>query len=227
MGHLTRRHEHFIVLPALGLAYGRVPKVANSMLKRQLARAAGLQNRFDNGFSKDRDWRTKAPDAFLVTAAELARDWPDVFTFAFVREPMSRLASCFRSKVAEAKRFSESFHNEGLRPDTPFADFVRHVARRGDWRSNIHYRAQATILTRKGNVVPQFIGRFEALAEDWTRLSAEIEARGGTPLCPLPPRRQTRPIVAAENYFKGDTKLVALARQRYAEDYRLFYPELT
>lgn len=225
MGVLTRRHEHYIVLPALGIAYARVPKVANSMLKRQMARIAGIEDSFPNGYSKDRDWRTKKPDAHFMTATELTRHWPDIFVFTFVRDPLSRLASCYRSKIAEAKRFSKSFHNEGLRPDTSFPDFVAHVARRGDWRSNIHYRAQSAILTHKSRSLPQFIGRFETIRQDWQRLGDELRARGGPALPALPQRRQTRPIVAADDYFRGDEQLIALARARYAEDYRLFYPE--
>ncbi len=225
MGLLTRRHEHYIVIPALGLGYGRVPKVANSMLKRQMARAAGIESRFPDGFSKDRDWRTNRPDAFLVTAAELRRRWPDLFVFAFVRDPLSRLASCYRSKVSEARRFSDAFRREGLTPNTSFPDFVAHVARRSDWRCNVHYRPQAAILTRRGALVPDFIGRFETLREDWQRLSDLLEDRGHAALPPLPRRHNDRPIVQAHDYFADDPALAALARTRYREDYRLFYPE--
>jgi hypothetical protein len=190
-----------------------------------MARAAGLEDQFGSGFSKDRDWRSKAPAAYLVTATELHRRFPDVFIFAFVREPLSRLASCYRSKVSEARNFSGAFRSEGLTPETSFSDFVRHVARRGDWRSNVHYRAQAAILTRRGKIVPHFIGRFETLTEDWTHLNEILLARGCAALPRLPQRSQTRPIVQAADYFAGDTALAALAKERYRDDYRLFYPE--
>lgn len=225
MGFLTRNSEHFVVVPSLNLAYGRVPKVANSMLKRQVARAAGIEDQFNEVFSRDRDWRTKAPVAYLVTAAELKRRWPEAFVFAFVRDPLSRLGSCYRSKISGAKRFSDAFRREGLTPDTTFPEFVAHVERRRDWRCNVHYRPQAAILTHRGEVVPDFIGKFETIREDWKRLSDLLEGRGSPRLPPLPQRNHKRPVVAPDDFFEGDEALAARARARYSEDYRLFYPE--
>lgn len=138
---LFAREPHFIAIPSLGIAYGRVPKVANSTIKRTLAHAASLQDRFPNkGFSKDRNWKTLAPEAHFVDARTLRRDFPDLLVFAFVREPLSRLASCYRSKLTEGRTIGKGMAREGLKTGMPFADFVDHVCRRGDWRSNVHYQ---------------------------------------------------------------------------------------
>lgn len=195
------------------------------MLKRQMARAAGLEALFPDGSSKDRYWRAAAPEAYLVSYAELRRRWPNMFVFTFVRDPLSRLASCYRSKVERKGRPDAHKPLEGMGPETPFADFVDHVARRADRRANIHYRSQASILTHRGDVAPDFVGRFEDLREDWDRLRALLADRGGPRLHDLPPRRRPLPLVDADAYFQGDAALIARARRRYHDDYRLFYPD--
>ncbi|MEM8751548.1 MAG: sulfotransferase family 2 domain-containing protein [Pseudomonadota bacterium] len=215
--------RHFVAIPAIGLAYGRIPKAANSMLKRQIARAAGIEALFPNGYSKDRDWAAAAPHAYLVSAAELRRRWPDMFVFTFVREPMSRLASCYRSKVERKGRPPKRRPLEGMGPETPFDAFVEHVARRPDRRANVHYRGQASMLAPGGRLAPDFVGRFETLREDWARLQEALAARGGPALPALPPRRRALPIADPGEYFRGDGRLVDLARRRFADDYRTFY----
>lgn len=223
---LLAPEPHFIAIPALGIAYGRVPKVANSLIKRSLAHAAGLEGRFPNrGFSKDRNWKTLAPDAHFVDPGRLARDFPDLVVFAFVRDPLSRLASCYRSKLAPGRHVGKGLAAEGLKAGIPFPDFVDHVCRRSDRRSNIHYRAQAAILTGRGMPPPAHIGRFETIREDWARISAVVEARTGRPLPDLPYRDPAHKQTDTSAFFEGDAALTARAAARYADDYRLFYPE--
>ena len=216
MQYLVGLRRHFIAIPALGLAYGRVPKVANSTLKRQLARAAGLEDRFDGGYSRDAEWRGLAPDALLLTGKELRRRFPDMFVFSFVREPLACLASCYRSKITRPGQLSDSFLREGLAKDTSFPEFVAHAAGRSDWRSNIHYRAQAHVLCRDGALIPDFVGRFETLREDWKKLT-EIMADRGVALPKLPhrgDRQGARPQMRSGDLFDGDETLMALARRR-------------
>jgi dermatan 4-sulfotransferase 1 len=228
--YLPNLKYHYVVAPSLGLAYARVPKAANSAIKRQLAVALGLVEQADGGkFSKDSDWRNLAPVAYIMTAAQMYRRYPDIFVFTFVRDPLSRLASCYRSKILKPSELSLGLRREGLRKGVSFPDFVRHVAARGDWRCNIHYRSQATILQHKGRVTPEFIGRFETMQDDWARLQAAALARTGANLPDMPVRSATNrpPVLRHGDMFEGDKKLFALARARYADDYRLFYPEVT
>ena len=185
LGGLKR---HYVVIPQLGLGYGRIPKAANSMIKRLLARAAGLEDLFgDQPFSRDRNWANKAPHAYFLTAAQARRRFPDLLLFSFVREPLSRLASCYRSKIVRPEVMHASLRREGLCKDTTFPQFVRHVCRRQDWRSNIHYRSQAHILRGRGGLAPDFIGRVEWMEQDWRQLSDLQQGRGNAPLPPAAP----------------------------------------
>lgn len=227
MALLGRTDKHYIVIPSMGLAYGRVPKVANSTIKRVLAEAAGIKGLFPpRGFSKDGNWRGKEPAAYFVSASVLRRKWPEIFVFSFVREPLSRLASCYRSKIAEPERMLPALRREGLTPQTSFAAFVAHAAGRPDRRCNIHYRPQSAIIAPRGKPIADFVGRYERFGEDWETLRAEAKARSGASLPPAPRRSAKRAVTDVDEYFRGDEALIAMARRRYAEDYRLFYPEL-
>lgn len=206
-----------------------MPKVANSVIKRTLAHAAGLQDRFPNkGFSKDRNWKALAPDAFFVDARTLARDFPDLLVFSFVRDPLERLASCYRSKLTQGRTIGKGLAREGLKTGISFPTFVDHVCQRSDRRSNVHYRSQSAILSgalpKPGATAPVLIGRFETMREDWGRISRVLEGRTGQPLPHLPQRNRKNEIANAGDFFKGDAALTARAAARYAEDYRLFYP---
>ncbi|MEO1001161.1 MAG: sulfotransferase family 2 domain-containing protein, partial [Pseudomonadota bacterium] len=223
-----RNRQHFVAIPALGLAYGRVPKAANTVIKRLLAKTAGLEDRFDRtGYAQDGKWRGMAPDAYFLTAEDLARRFPDLLVFTVVREPLARVASCYRSKIQRPRAVSAGMRLEGLSTRTAFPEFVAHVVRRPDTRANVHYRAQAAMLCdRAGRVVPTEILRFETLGADWERLRARQVAEGRPALPPLPPYTRRHPPTEVDAYYGGDAKLIAAVRARFAADYRLFYPEL-
>ncbi len=196
------------------------------MIKRLLARAAGLEELFgDEAFSQDRNWAAKAPHAYFLTAAEARRRFPDVFLFSFVREPLSRLASCYRSKIVRPDVMHDSLLREGLGKGASFRDFALHVCRRADWRSNIHYRSQAHILRGRGGLAPDFIGRVEQFETDWSRLSDLLQERGGAPLPPLPRRKSSakQAQMKTGDLFEGDQDLIERVRRRYATDISVFY----
>ncbi len=224
--YLGGLRRHYIVVPQLGVGYGRIPKAANSMIKRLLARGAGLEEMFgDEAFSQDRNWATKAPHAYFLTAAEARRRFPDLVLFSFVREPLSRLASCYRSKIIRPEVVHDSLRREGLGKDTTFRDFALHVCGRSDWRSNIHYRSQAHILRGRGGLAPDFIGKVEHLEADWRRLSDLLQKRGRAPL-PQPPRRKAsarQAQMTTGDLFEGDQRLIDQVRRRYSKDLLLFY----
>ena len=95
MQYLGALRRNYVVISSIGLGYGRIPKAANSTIKRLMARSAGLERFFpEGGYSKDRNWRDLAPHAYFLTAEEARRRFPDILLFSMVREPLARLASC-------------------------------------------------------------------------------------------------------------------------------------
>ena len=90
------------------------------------------------------------------------------FRFAFVRDPRSRLVSCWRNKVIEADRPTEVESHIGLDLEErkslrDFGDFVQFVVRQDPANCDIHFRPQ-TRLVDVDHV--DFVGRFESFDRD-------------------------------------------------------------
>lgn len=93
------------------------------------------------------------------------------FRFAFVRNPWSRLVSCYRNKVLEQRpeRFWRFVNNYPHIPfeKMSFADFVRFVCRVPKDLCDRHFRPQVDLFVEEE---VDFIGRFESYADDLRRV---------------------------------------------------------
>lgn len=217
------RDRHTIVLAERGIGYVRVPKVANTRIKALLAAHLGLLPDARGRVASDRYWRALAGRRIeMVTARELRRRWPDAFVFAFVRNPFDRLLSCYNSKILARYGLGNGMLRSGMNARMSFAEFVERVATIPDRRAQIHFRSQADILTWQGRLVPQFVGRFEHLAEDWERLTCILRERHGVHLAPWPAQQAVsrRPPAASP----WTPALAARVRERFRADFELFYP---
>lgn len=213
----------FIVVPALKLAYGRVPKAANSSIKNAIARHVPVDPDIDERPGRDRYWqRGKDGAVYMASAAEVAgRD--DLFVFAFVRDPFDRLASCYVNKIVAPQTFPPLFAELGFRQGMAFPDFVARVAATPDAIADDHFRSQASMLTLKGRVVPSFVGRFETIGPDWAHVRETVLSRGGPDLGALPHVNKRRGGADDLPTLFADPAVVDLVRKRYAEDFAAFY----
>lgn len=222
---LAPKVKAFIVLPELKLAYGRVPKAANSSIKTVLARHVPVDPDIDERPGRDRFWmRGENGAAHMADAAAVARR-EDLLVFAFVRDPFDRLASCYVNKILKAKTFPPLFSAVGLSPGMSFDGFTARVAEIPDAVADDHFRSQAAMLTWRGRVVPSFVGRFEALAADWERLGELVAARTGRVLGELPHINARRSGTDDLPELYADKAVAARVRRRYAEDFAAFYPD--
>jgi len=217
----------FIVVPALKLAYGRVPKAANSSVKNAIARHVPVDPDIDERPGRDRYWQRSGADApvFMASALEITRRSDGLFVFAFVRDPFDRLASCYVNKIVAPQTFPPLFAELGFRRGMPFAAFVERVAATPDAIADDHFRSQSSMLTLAGTVLPSFVGRFETIAADWAHVREAVRQRGGPDLGALPHVNKRRDGNDDLPAFYGDRAVAALVRRRYAEDFAAFYPD--
>jgi len=216
----------FIVVPGLKLAFGRVPKVANSSIKTALARHVPVDPDIDERPGRDRYWMRKGGGgAHMASARAVAADRSGLLVFAFVRDPFDRLASCYVNKILQAKTFPPLFTALGLAPGMSFDAFTARVAEIPDAVADDHFRAQSAMLMADGKVVPTFVGRFERIGEDWERLRAAVVAHAGADLGALPHINNRRGGADDLGALYADPAVVARVRRRYAGDFAAFYPD--
>jgi hypothetical protein len=164
--------------------------------------------------------------------------YPDYFRFAFVRNPWSRIVSCYESKIADnviGKRARILSFYKGLKGGEAFADFVNWLC--GDeGRDEIadrHWLSQHVFLYGDdGRALCDFVGRYENLDTDWAAVCEKI----GMPLLPLEQKGFVSAEGAARSPVKAggseikvhdthdyyDEKLCMMIAERYARDIEVF-----
>jgi choline-sulfatase len=102
----------------------------------------------------------------------LAEDYQDFFSFSFVRNPFDRLVSGYRNKIFD-KPAKKEFGS--IPTNITFAEFVVEVVKRPDCLINGHFQSQVSKLYRHGELMADYLGRFENLAEDWLTIANRFE----------------------------------------------------
>ncbi len=93
------------------------------------------------------------------------------FKFAFVRNPWSRLVSCYCNKVVGQRDFFAAYYPYVGFMSMSFADFVRFVCRVPDDLCEPHFKPQSCFFDA-GQV--DFVGRFERFSDDLAQVIERI-----------------------------------------------------
>ncbi len=140
---------HRIHLPERQLLYIPIPKNACSSIKHALyeienGKAFDYEKKRDHGFRDIHDYFEKREGAF--TGLGTLRDRGEEWCFAVVRDPVSRLISCYRNRVLDLKDLeacSMSLEKMGL-PVRPDLDtFVLNLERYREASQSIDHHARA------------------------------------------------------------------------------------
>lgn len=149
-------------------------------------------------------------------------EYLDYFIFAFVRNPFDRLVSCHSEKLAHPNSAgfrNYRFGNVELYRGMPFAEFVEAVHRIPDEEANPHFCSQhVTLLRPNGKLIPDFVGRFERLEEDFAYVAEEI----GAPHIVLPHRLRSRSRQGSHYHEFYDRHTRKLVEERFERDLELF-----
>lgn len=98
------------------------------------------------------------------------------FLFAFVRNPITRLYSCYLDKVVRTGQQGKrcSLCGYGIETDIDFESFVHIIAEIPDSAADKHFRSQHFHIFHQGEWLVDFLGKFENLNEDWQQLTDKI-----------------------------------------------------
>jgi hypothetical protein len=125
----------------------------------------------------------------------------------FVRNPLDRLRSFWRDKIAH--RDECNFEHLGLYPCMSFGVTAARVCEMGPTKDT-HIARQMSLLTNKGDVLPDHFFKYENLGEDWRR----VQAMAHYSLPDLPHYNKSNPIPWSCSY---DTMKKIM--EHYASDY--------
>jgi hypothetical protein len=141
------------------LAYISTAKVACTSIKTAMMQPYGIDHNVHNAW----------PHIYL---GHLATEHRNFFTFSFVRNPFDRLVSGYRNKI-----FSRPNREEfgAIPTNITFAEFVAEVVKRPDCLINGHFQSQYAKLYQHGQLLVDFLGRFENLVEDWLTIANRFE----------------------------------------------------
>jgi hypothetical protein len=223
--------SHILALHDYRAIYIATPKVANSSIKNAVL---SLMPEHLRSLLRQDDPPRKLllrqrnrlfRDKHRLMKHEVSR-YRSYLCFGFVRNPWDRLVSCYMDKIRSTAiledgkippRGDRAMYQRGrFKPHMTFEEFVHEVVRTPDKRSNRHFRSQHTFLTdRKGQLLTDFIGRFEQLGEDFRALMQRI----GAPECTLPHVRATLGRDYRDYYTP---ELREMVRARYERDIDLF-----
>lgn len=139
--------------------------------------------------------------------------WPELPVFTFVRNPLSRLYSCYANKVLDAAKLGGKFPFAalGVTANTTFDEFVRIVADTPDERSERHFRSQTWFISTEGKLITDYIGKIERFSEDWE----ELRERYNLPEYPHNNRSSMGNTDFSSFYSKESYRLAA---ERYRTD---------
>lgn len=205
------------------IAYFRIAKAANSSIRTLLAQSFGISGVEGLHPGRNEFWKYQREVSNLTRVGfGLRADRDATLSFSFVRHPAARLYSCWNNKVIENPVLGGAFVKLGVVRGMDFGDFVERVAATPDGRMDVHAISQTSVLTWRGKLLPEFVGRVENVEEDWNRLRERIYERTGTDTGPLL-KRNIRMKVGPEIMDSLPARTRDLIRERYAEDFRLFY----
>lgn len=96
------------------------------------------------------------------------------FKFSFVRNPYTRLVSCWQGWIRSKKGSVLFKRHPNLRLGMSFKEFAFAVSDIDDLEANEHYVSQTKLLTRDGELIVDFFGKFETIGKDWKKLKKHI-----------------------------------------------------
>jgi hypothetical protein len=151
------------------------------------------------------------------------------FVVVFVRNPYDRVVSGYHHLIKGSKNcntdvFLNGMYKEFWRfhgkfwPGISFKKFVKSVHSIPDRKANPHFISQYSFLTnKKGELIPDFIGKFENLEEDYKKAMKKIGIKNPPK---LPQKNKSKRKKDWREYYDKETK--KLVYERYKKDFELF-----
>lgn len=219
----TYKAHRNILVEEYKAIYYFLPKCGCTSLKAHLASVLNMDN--VENFPKDIHNSNIYPFPF-VQNDKLDSSYQDYFKFTIVRNPWSRLVSCYKSKIRAADYSGPGVINGVAKPllicsdkffgGMSFEAFVDVVCSISDADADNHFRSQLyQLVGPDGNLMVDYIGKLEMLGMSLN----EITQASGIPLDEVPHLHKisSKPYTAFYNH-----ELKEKVRERFVDDITFF-----
>lgn len=159
----------------------------------------GLWNMFSNIDEAGRDWVTFLHEGKMHQPIREIEDLPDYFSFAFVRNPFDLMVSFWFTSGCKLE-FDEFVSNQLKIEIVPATRWTQHEY----------------LTDNKGNLLVDFVGKFENLVEDFEKIISKI----GVPLMHFPKLNIGKNRDHHKEYYSKQSK--ELVKEYYKKDLVFF-----
>jgi len=162
----------YIHLKDKNLLYLVISKSACTSIKATLGKSYGIFSNLDSGIDihKNENWTRifgKVPFGLNECMA-----------FTVVRNPFTRIVSCYLDKVLHEKEKSEEFYYEkypySIHPNMSFSDFVKVICSIPDRFADRHFKSQQYTISRYRKPL-KYVLKVEYLENDWKKLAGTFQ----------------------------------------------------
>jgi hypothetical protein len=197
------------------LGYISIPKCASSSIRNHLTQYQQQNAQITKGLDQSGLKFCARISLFPHQVNQLREDY---YLFSFVRNPLTRLYSCYRDKVvnAEKKKDRCSLSPYGIHFGMSFDAFVTRVVEIPDKYADQHFRSACSFLMYKGELVVDFVGKFERFNEDWEVIASQFG---------LPAPGKTKRVSGPSTGLKDipiSPSVLEMVIERYANDLDAF-----
>lgn len=201
-GFVGKKHFQSLPCPILiqkkRIIYFPIDKAANTSLRQYFREIDGKSKHLSRGRVKK---------------------YKNHFKVAFVRNPYDRLVSCYINKVLFPYRETRFIRDiPGMKKEMSFKEFVKIICSLPDSKADRHVKSQYCFLTDKqGKLLPDFIGKFEDLKEDFEKACKKAGIKNPPK---LPHKNPSKRKGNYKDYYDKETR--RLVQKRYKKDFELF-----
>ncbi len=205
LARLGADQRRYYVFEDRRLAYISTAKVACTSIKTAMMEPYGIYKDVHHAWPH-------------IYRGRLKDEHQDFFKFSFARNPFDRLVSGYRDKIITWPRQQrEEFGS--IPTNISFAEFVAEVVKRPDCLINGHFQSQYAKLYRHGELLVDYLGRFENLAEDWLTIANRF---GFAPQLPHKMKSKNRKGIHKDYRAYYTEELVHLVYNRFRADVEAF-----
>lgn len=159
--------REFVVNPEKKVIYLNNPKVACTSLKTSL-----FEYNYNQSIDDDSVHAVLRSHYIFNLDRKILKKY---FIYTYVRNPFTRLVSCYKNKVYGNRRKFGEYLFGILKEDHGFEDFAGKVIRIPDFLADQHFKSQYSFIYQNHKCLADFVGKMETMEKSYAEIQKKYE----------------------------------------------------